>query len=228
MDAWAVASRSIGWPDKSYIPEGVKLNLGCGKIILNKEEGWVNVDKLPLDGVDVRHDLFTFPWPFDNNYADYIMASHIVEHIPHEVMYRVSNAISGPIPANTSVSERVKHYWDRVNIDGFFAFFREVHRILKPTGKITVLCPYGLSTGALQDPTHTRYLVPATFGYLTKDSGGDYFDYGIDFAFELVDEGLTIFGNPWLEYSTPVERDWHMQHTFDAACIMRVNLRPVK
>src|SRR5207244_6816950 len=36
-----------------------KLHLGCGHII---KEGWVNHDLAHLPGVDVVHDLRTFPW----------------------------------------------------------------------------------------------------------------------------------------------------------------------
>lgn len=49
---------------------GIKLNLGCGEWQL---DGWHNID---IDQVD----LACRPWPWDDNSADEILASHILEH----------------------------------------------------------------------------------------------------------------------------------------------------
>lgn len=59
----------------------MKLNLGCGKDIKPKSEDWVNVNKVNLEGVDVVHDLNTFPYPFGDNSVDYIFMSHTLEHL---------------------------------------------------------------------------------------------------------------------------------------------------
>lgn len=61
--------------------EPVKINLGAGEHWL---EGWDNVD-LVMPTIEMlsggRHvDLSVFPWPFDENSADEMMASHILEH----------------------------------------------------------------------------------------------------------------------------------------------------
>jgi predicted SAM-dependent methyltransferase len=55
-----------------------RLNLGCGKTPI---EGWINVDKIKLDGIDVIHDLDKFPYPFDNGSADYVLLNHVLEHL---------------------------------------------------------------------------------------------------------------------------------------------------
>ncbi len=58
-----------------------RLNMGCGKDIKPKEEGWLNLDELKLEGVDVVHSLNKFPYPFKNNEFDEVFCSHILEHV---------------------------------------------------------------------------------------------------------------------------------------------------
>lgn len=55
-----------------------KLNLGCGTDI---RQGYVNLDILKREGVDVAHDLNVFPYPFPKNHFDEIYASHLLEHV---------------------------------------------------------------------------------------------------------------------------------------------------
>jgi len=58
-----------------------KLHLGCGRSVL---EGWINLDCVKLDGVDVVADLDkceTSKLPFEDDYFEEILASHLIEHI---------------------------------------------------------------------------------------------------------------------------------------------------
>lgn len=57
---------------------GLRLNLGCGPSIL---EGFLNVD---LRNADICHDLSCMPWPWANESASTILASHILEHFDRE------------------------------------------------------------------------------------------------------------------------------------------------
>lgn len=187
----------------------MKLNLGCGRVIfpLNPDDdlpyrahleplpetcfqpGWVNVDKYKNPGVQETIDLFQFPWirgsnnsPFNDDSIDEIYCGHIVEHIPHKV------GVHPMIPVNWS-----RHYHEMTaTIDGFFIFFAEIYRLLKPGGLIHIRAPYALSTPALADPTHTRYLVPGSFSYLGGDNSEAPFNYHLPMKFEVIENGVQL------------------------------------
>ena len=55
-----------------------RIHLGCGK---HPKPMYTNVDKYPLDGVDVVHDLEVIPWPFDTEAYDEIVGIDIIEHV---------------------------------------------------------------------------------------------------------------------------------------------------
>lgn len=60
-----------------------KLNIGCGR---NAIAGWVNVDSVPLPGVDIVTDLercATDRLPLEGESADEFLLSHVLEHIRH-------------------------------------------------------------------------------------------------------------------------------------------------
>lgn len=56
----------------------MNLNLGCGR---NPIDGYVNLDRSALPGVDVVHDLERFPLPFDDDTFDEIIGIDLIEHI---------------------------------------------------------------------------------------------------------------------------------------------------
>jgi hypothetical protein len=57
--------------------EPVKLDIGCGK---NKQPGFVGVDAIAFEGVDVVHDMRQ-PWPWENDSIAEVHSSHFVEHL---------------------------------------------------------------------------------------------------------------------------------------------------
>lgn len=58
--------------------EPVVINLGCG---FGKQVGAINVDMYDNCEPDVLWDLNKFPYPFEDNSADFIHAWHIFEHL---------------------------------------------------------------------------------------------------------------------------------------------------
>lgn len=54
----------------------IKLNLGCGR---NHKAGYINVDK--FGEPDMRHDLESFPWPWEDSSVSEIVLNHVLEHL---------------------------------------------------------------------------------------------------------------------------------------------------
>ncbi len=55
----------------------MKLDLACGQ---NKRPGFTGVDIAPGEGVDIVHDLETYPWPFKDHSIEEFHVSHYAEH----------------------------------------------------------------------------------------------------------------------------------------------------
>lgn len=184
----------------------VKLNLGCGKLI---KPGYVNIDMRPLQGVDKTHDLFMFPWYWqEDNSVDEILLSHFVEHIPHMVRY---------------------HQFPNWNKDGFFVFFEECWRILKIGGIIEIWVPYYKSESTFRDPTHQRFITEHTFSYFWDNNPDKTFDYNIKARFEQVGNIEYLFWEPWDNLIlTEPEKVWQALHSqWNVAHTMRIKIKKV-
>lgn len=59
------------------------INIGCGYNKLQSDEHveWINVDAFDNCKPDVVHDLDSFPYPWEDNSIDRILAFHIMEHL---------------------------------------------------------------------------------------------------------------------------------------------------
>ena len=153
------------------------INLGCGKVILpcprpahhglipealytDPNMAWDNADWNALPGVNQVVDLFNYPWSLEDNSYDVAIATHIVEHIPHHIVL------------NGQFVHRHPDYQD-----GWFAWFGNLWRIMKPGGEVYILSPYGFSNAGMSDPTHTRYLTLATFNYFDAPTNDSPFEY---------------------------------------------------
>lgn len=71
-----------------------KLNLGCGRA---RKQGYVNLDSCKVVNPDVLWDLNKFPYPFEDNTFEEILAYAILEHLEDTVkvmeeLHRISKA----------------------------------------------------------------------------------------------------------------------------------------
>lgn len=143
----------------------LKLDLACGQ---SKKDGYVGVDYVEAEGVDLVFDLLTFPWPWDDDSVDAAYSSHFVEHIPHDL---------------------------GVGREGFFAWFDELYRVCRHDAEVEVIHPYCMNTRAFQDPTHRRFIPEATWYYLNKEwrelQKLDHYQVGCDFEVVTID-GLGV------------------------------------
>lgn len=62
-----------------------KLDIGGGS---SPKPGYINIDILPLPGVDIVWDLENTPWPLPDEFCSSIYSSHVLEHInPHKGVF---------------------------------------------------------------------------------------------------------------------------------------------
>lgn len=112
--------------------EPLKLDLGCGK---NKQPGFIGVDAINFDGVDVVCDLRAHEivpingrpttiyrkWPWDADSVEHVHCSHFLEHL--------------------TPSERIH-------------FANELFRVMRKGAQALIVTPYAGHDCAFGDPTH--------------------------------------------------------------------------
>ncbi len=128
-------------PGQPTLPGGkTKISLGAGT---EPEEGFINVDIVALDGIDVVHNLMNYPWPFADGSAEYIKAKDIIEHM-------------------------ATHLPDGRN--SLIAFIEECHRILEVNGKLWIQTPSWEADFLWIDPTHVRGYHIRSFDFFDPDT----------------------------------------------------------
>ena len=100
----------------------IYLNLGCGS---SKPQGFTGLDKYPLPGVDIVHDMEVFPWPLADDSCYSIVGSHIIEHIKpwltidmFNEMWRVMKG-EGQLTLMTPYAGSSQFWNDPTHINGF-------------------------------------------------------------------------------------------------------------
>jgi len=58
------------------------LDVGCGDA---KVKGAIGMDCVALPGVDIVHDLNSYPWPIKSNSYDLVYLNNIIEHLPNSI-----------------------------------------------------------------------------------------------------------------------------------------------
>jgi len=81
------------------------LVIGAGK---QRIAGAVHHDIVPLPGIDVVHNLEVTPWPWLDASFDYVLASHVMEHV-HKV-FEAMDEIWRILAIGGVVEVRVPHY----------------------------------------------------------------------------------------------------------------------
>lgn len=115
-----------------------KLNLGCGQRSL---PGFVNLDYIEFEGVNVVHDFEKEDLPFPDDHFNFIFLKSILEHVPHRV--------------------------PRVDGDFMYHLINDLIRISKDGAIWDTLHP--CHPLALQATDHPRIIGPATFDPWTRD-----------------------------------------------------------
>jgi SAM-dependent methyltransferase len=164
LDTIAEARQNIAAPTD----EAIKISLGAG---LEPEDGFVNLDIVDMPGVDVVHNLMHFPYPFQDNSAEYIKAKDLIEHLATHL----------PDGRNTLI-----------------AFIEECHRILKPGGTLWIQTPAWDADFLWIDPTHVRGYDIRSFDFFDPDTDfgrgtGFYSDVKFKVSAERTENGNLQF-----------------------------------
>lgn len=69
-------------------PNLIKLDLGCG---FNKQEDFIGMDRRPVEGIDIVHDIEDLPWPLEDNCCKLILCSHLLEHLNPKYLVDIIN-----------------------------------------------------------------------------------------------------------------------------------------
>lgn len=119
------------------------LDLGCG---LKKKEGATGIDICPESRADIIWDLNKTPWPFPDNEFDYIICSHIIEHLDDivrvmEEIYRIGKKdavmeIIGPYFSNFGAfaDPTHRHFFASTTFD-YFCVNNELKSWIKYSSK---------------------------------------------------------------------------------------------
>lgn len=105
----------------------VKLNLGCG---LDIRKGFINVDFVKRNGVNIIHNLEEFPYPFKNNSIDYILMDNVLEHLENTI--KVMEEIHRILKPNGIIEIIVPHY------SGCMAFSHLTHKRFFGSGSFDI------------------------------------------------------------------------------------------
>ena len=125
-------------------PALLKLDLGCGK---NKAEGFLGIDQRAFSGVDATTD-FSRPgkWTFVTRQIGGVsLDAHTVGH---------GHPDCWTLPDSSVEAIHCSHFLEHLTGLQRVQFFNEMHRVLVPGGRVTIITPHWASNRAYGDFTH--------------------------------------------------------------------------
>lgn len=155
--------------------QGIRLDIGCGS---SKNVGFVGIDILPLEGVDIVHNIELTPWPLPDECVLTAVASHVLEHIsPSPGDARLEGLTKLLVAKKLITEDEVKEYMGNPGAV-FMRVMDEIWRVMKPRGQFAFVVPYAESHGMMQDPTHCNFINETTMCYFDPlDPSGLYSFY---------------------------------------------------
>jgi hypothetical protein len=130
----------------------VQIDLACGQ---NKRAGFTGVDRVAMPGVDIVHDLETYPWPFADNSVDEVHCSHFVEHIRdlnafmnelHRVMKVGAHAtVIAPYYTSVRASQDPTHV--RFISEQSFLYYNKAWRVANGLSHYPINCDFDFTYG---------------------------------------------------------------------------------
>jgi ubiquinone/menaquinone biosynthesis C-methylase UbiE len=138
----------------------VKVDIGCGK---QKKEGFIGVDIIPFEGVDVVMDAGKDKWPWEDGSVDEVYCSHVVEHFTaeqrvhfvnelHRVLKTKGTAlIITPHWASQRAYGDLTHQWPPVSEMWFFYLNKEWRESQAPHNQMYT-CDFDTTWGYGVDP----------------------------------------------------------------------------
>ena len=146
------------------------VDLGCG----GNKRGDIGIDAVAGPGVDYVVQLGVETLPFGSDTVDRFEAHDFLEHLPVSIWLPKPQLIADG--ESGWIIRRPRIF-----------LLREIYRCLKPGGTFFSKTPGKLPEWA-QDPTHEAPpWVPETWDYFCGGYGDLPKQYGIDFAFELIE-----------------------------------------
>lgn len=82
------------------------LDLGCGK---NKIIGSIGLDNVPLDNVDILHDLLVTPYPLESDSFDKIFLRNVLEHFLIEDINKILSECYRLLSSNGNLIITIPH-----------------------------------------------------------------------------------------------------------------------
>jgi hypothetical protein len=89
------------------VPQPIKLDLGSGK---KKKEGFLGVDSIAFEGVDVVCNLGEDTWPWESNSVEEVHCSHMLEHLKPRQRIHFANELFRVLKQGAKAQVITPHY----------------------------------------------------------------------------------------------------------------------